>query len=433
MSKSGKSFLLVAVGSVGDVYPYFGIGSALLERGHSVRILANPYYEASIRKHGLEFLPLGTLADQEEVLHHRSAWSRLWSWEVWVDIAAVRPMRQLFETIAENYVPGSTVVAGSWGGIGARIAQEKLGIPMASLHLEPDRFWSVYDTGVLPLPRTFSSWHPPAFKKFQFRLADRYVDLRFSAVNTFRKELGLEKTRGLLHHWWNSPQRVIALFPEWWGAKQPDWPPQTIVTGFPLWDEIEQQPLSAEAKSFLEEDESPIVFSPGAVNLQARKFLEAAAKSCSILGRRGIILTKYAQMVPENLPPGVQYFDYLPFSSLLPQAAALVHHGGIGTSGQALAAGVPQVTIPMMHSNIDSATRLERLGTAIKIDKRKLNPSLLAESLEYVIGSSEVLERCNYYKGIMDQEIKEGERFSRSIEKTCDLLEDLIGTEASAK
>ena len=60
------------------------------------------------------------------------------------------------------------------------------------------------------------------------------------------------------------------------------------------------------------------------------------------MGRCGLPVTRYPEQLPASLPEGVRHCAYMPFSPLLPRSAALVHHGGIGTKAQALAAGIPQ-------------------------------------------------------------------------------------------
>jgi UDP:flavonoid glycosyltransferase YjiC (YdhE family) len=63
------------------------------------------------------------------------------------------------------------------------------------------------------------------------------------------------------------------------------------------------------------------------------------ALALSRSGQRGILLTQFPEQLPATLPNGVRHFNYVPFSRVLPCAAAFVHHGGIGTTAQALAAG----------------------------------------------------------------------------------------------
>ena len=136
------------------------------------------------------------------------------------------------------------------------------------------------------------------------------------------------------------------------------------LTGFPLYDEGDVAPLSADLQRFLEAGDPPIAFTPGSANWQGRHFLTESAGACRLLGRRGILLTRHREHVPDPLPPGVIHVDFAPFSRLLPRCAAVVHHGGIGSAAQGLAAGVPQLAMPMAHDQLDNATRLKRLGVA---------------------------------------------------------------------
>ena len=81
-------------------------------------------------------------------------------------------------------------------------------------------------------------------------------------INDFRAGLGLAPAHRLFIEWLPSPQLVVALFPEWFASKQPDWPAQTRLTGFPLFDEPDLSPISPELSRFLDDDEPPIAFTP---------------------------------------------------------------------------------------------------------------------------------------------------------------------------
>jgi UDP:flavonoid glycosyltransferase YjiC (YdhE family) len=133
------------------------------------------------------------------------------------------------------------------------------------------------------------------------------------------------------------------MFPEWFGPRQIDWPEQTEFAGFPLWDEKGYTAVAPELEDFLRAGEPPIVFTPGTAHTHADRFWKAAIDACQQLGRRGMLLTRHAEQIPSRLPEGVRHFDFAPFSQVLPHSAAIVHHGGIGTMSQGLAAGIPQV------------------------------------------------------------------------------------------
>ncbi len=161
-------------------------------------------------------------------------------------------MRQTFEILKSRYVSGNTVVVSVAWGFGARIAQEKLGVPLATLHIEPYNIRSLYQSPVMPPPLMLYDWVPRIAKRLQFWIADRMViDPKLApATNAFRAELGLPSTRGLFANWWHSPDLTIGLFPPWFAPPQPDSPPQLKLTGFTLWDQDEIQQTPAEVLYF---------------------------------------------------------------------------------------------------------------------------------------------------------------------------------------
>jgi UDP:flavonoid glycosyltransferase YjiC (YdhE family) len=213
-------------------------------------------------------------------------------------------------------------------------------------------------------------------------------------LNALRAEFGLAAVKRIFSRWLNSPDLVLGMFPEWFGPRQADWPPNVATVGFPLWNPPSSDELSAEVDQFLREGEPPIVFTPGSANIQAREFFETAVDACQRLGRRGMLLTKYPEQLPARLPEGVRHFGFVPFSLLLSRVAAMVHHGGIGTCAQGLANALPQVVMPMAYDQLDNGHRLARLGVAAIVPPRKFKPSRVSAALRALLDSPEVAHRC---------------------------------------
>jgi rhamnosyltransferase subunit B len=238
-------------------------------------------------------------------------------------------------------------------------------------------------------------------------------------LNVFRASKGLPPVRRVTSEWWHSPDRVIGLFPEWFANPQPDWPPQMRLTGFPLFDEQGLEPMSEQLMRFLDKGHKPIAFTPGSAMFHGREFFEAGAQACRILGRRGLLLTRHRENLPANLPPDVIHVPYAPFSELLPRCAALVHHGGIGTTAQAMAAGVPQLVQPMSHDQPDNAERVKRLRVGEALSMRKFTAAAVAKALRGLMGSPVIQARC----------AEVARRFvgARPMERTCELIEELCG------
>ena len=129
-------------------------------------------------------------------------------------------------------------------------------------------------------------------------------------------------------------------------------------------------------------------------------------------------MTHYPEQLPLKLPANVRHFDYIPFSQLLPHAAAIVHHGGIGTCSQALKSGVPQLIHPMAFDQLDNAARLEYLGVAKSITPRKYHAAKAATILRALIESPSVSKRCQAVAAKFDA--------ADVLRDTCDLIEGVL-------
>jgi rhamnosyltransferase subunit B len=409
---------LVTVGSHGDVHPFVGLGIKLRERGHRVTVLTNEHFAPLVERAGLEFLPIGTDEEYRKIADDPDLWNGRHAF-----FAVARNIGPLIERVYRRLEElhaaegDRLVVVASSLAMGARVAQEKLGIPLASVHLSPAVFQSVHEMPRypgLPLP----GWTPRWLKAGLYKIMNRMVDSALApALNDFRATLGLLPVRDLLRHWWHSPQLVLAMFPEWFGAVQPDWPPETHAIGFPLYDERGLTPMSAELTRCLEGGPPPIAFTPGSAMFHAGDFFTTSAEACRLLGRRGILLSRHREHIPASLPPGVIHVDYAPFSELLPRCAAVVHHGGIGSVAQALAAGCPQLVQPFAHDQLDNAHRLAKLGVARWVVPKKYKPQRVARELRALIESADVAEACKNVAARM----KHGD----GLKKACELIEGL--------
>jgi rhamnosyltransferase subunit B len=210
-----------------------------------------------------------------------------------------------------------------------------------------------------------------------------------------RTELGLgPPVKHVLRGYWYSPQRIVGLFPDWFAPPAPDWPAQTLLTRFPLLDAVETTPLPPLLQDFLEAGAPPLVFTAGSANPQAHRFFAVALQASQQLGARALFLTPFSSQIPEKLPASVGHFPYAPFSRLLPRCQAIVHPGGIGTAAQALAAGVPQLVVPLAFDQPDNAARIKRLGAGTYIYPRDYQPARVVEEVRELIRSKEVGRAC---------------------------------------
>jgi rhamnosyltransferase subunit B len=391
--------LLVALGSSGDVHPFLGLGRELRRRGHRVTLVAAGWFRGVAEKAGLDFIdPLPELDFVESI-----ADERIWHPRMGTAIILEQFVRPLLEPVyriierevaADSSAGRRTVVVASTLAFGARIAQERLGVPLVSVHLSPVMFRSLDEAPRLPglLVHRGPHW----FRRAQWYLADRLLIDPFIGrwLNPFRATLGLPSARGLLRDWLHSPLLTLGLFPEWFASRQPEWPKHLRLTGFPLYSEEGVSDADAATRAWLEAGPAPILFTPGSANVHGREFFAAAAEACARLGRRGLLLTRFPEQIPAALPAGVRHAEFVPFSWLVPRSAALVHHGGVGTVSQGLAGGVPQVVMPMGFDQFDNAARIERLGVGASLPRDRFRGPRLAEMLAGLLGDGRVADRC---------------------------------------
>jgi rhamnosyltransferase subunit B len=355
-------FLVSALGSAGDVHPFIAISRVLRERGHEVRMLASAHFEERIRRSGIDFTAMGTSADYERLLTLPDLWHPRRGVGVVLDELLNR-LAEAYEITAAATTP-DTVLVGSSLSWAARLIRERTGQALATVHLSPTLLLSAVQPSVMPAVGDLGRM-PPWLVRILHRAADRWVLDRLAAprLDRLRADLGLPPVRRIWSRWMHSPDRVICAWPAWFAAPQPDWPPRSVVTGFPIFDEGRTE-IEASLDAFLAAGPAPVGITPGSAMAHGERFLARALDATIASGRRALLITPFRDQLPGHLPDGAHQIDYASFSTLLPRLSMLVHHGGIGTSAQALAAGIAQIVVPFAHDQFDNAARLRRLGVS---------------------------------------------------------------------
>lgn len=413
--------ILIAVGSHGDVLPFLAIGRELQARGHRVTFCTNGMFITQVHRFGFEYVEVGTAEEYLALVANPEMFHPTRGLKLLAE-PLLRMLRGIYGAIEERYIPGRTVVVGSNTAFAGRLAQEKLGVPLATVALQPAWFFSPSDPPVLH-PRLGRLKTAPKFiRKLVIRVMGRVMNSSLGVpLAQVRRELALPPLRDVAS-WSFSPQAVIGLFPEWFAPRQHDWPQNFQYDDFPMFDEWDTPELSPEAAEFIAAGDPPIVFTAGSAMTYAEPIITAAVDACLRLGRRGIILSTLAKNTGP-LPPSVRMFSYAPFSKLLPHAAALVHHCGVGTLSQALRAGVPQLVTPFAFDQPDNAWRIERLGVARQMSMRGITGRRLARTLEGLLQSSDVAAACRRYA--------EKTTTASTLDVTCHAIESLAGAEAA--
>ncbi len=409
--------LLPAIGSSGDVHPVLGLGRALRARGHRVTVATNEFFAEQVAANGLGFAQLGTRAEAEALMSDPRLWHPRRGFGSIVELAMLPNIARLYRIIEERRGP-DTVVAATTLCLGARVAQEKLGVPTATVHLQPSVMRSHVDNGKL--------WHfnmgpgmPRPVKRALFWFMDTvYAERKIGpGLNAFRAEVGLAPVRGIFSGYLHSPQLVLCLFPDWYAPPQPDWPANTRLTGFVLHDSGGESAAHAEADAFLDAGPAPVLVTPGSAAMDRSVFFRRTVAACAAAGVRAMLVTNHPGQLPAALPPGIASFPYVPFSRVLPRCSAIVYHGGIGTLAQAIKAGIPHLVVPNAHDQPDNGQRIERLGLGLTLGQFAYTEARAAAAITRLVNSAEIRGRCLDYAPRIDTEA--------SLGRACSLIEGL--------
>jgi rhamnosyltransferase subunit B len=411
------NFLITPVGSAGDNYPFIGLGVELARRGHRVTVFSNDHFGPLIQRCGLEFVSVGTDEEYRSNIADPNIWHPKRGFEMVMQMVG-KLIHRVMDAVTARIDDQTAVVAHSLD-FASRAIAEKTGLPVATVHLSPLIIRTNYDTGVLRGSFNFSII-PPWMKRVIWRIADRMmVDPAAAAVvNDIRAKVGLGPVKHVLETAMHSPLLTVGMWPAWFSAPQPDYPPFVKLTGFPMFDGGEAQPVSEEVDAYLNEGEPPIVYTPGSANVHGHEFFEAAVDAAARLGRRTMLLSKFPEHLPAKLPPLVKHFSFAPLSRILSRCGALVHHGGIGTTAAGLAGGVPQLIMPMSHDQPNNLHWIRRLGAGDGLLPRKFTGANVARTLAPLLASVETKERCSALASRCAAQ--------NAIQETVDLIETAV-------
>lgn len=388
---------MVTTGSHGDINPFLAVGRALVARGHEAVLLTNPYYQGQAEEAGVGFRAVGERLDLKnigrdfpDIMHPRKGG------KVVLDTLINRFARDSFGVVREMISGGRfDLVLHHHIALGAAWAAEEAGVPNASAVLAP-MLWMTKGDPLAPQP--WSPTNPGPLLQWFMRVMMRPA-LRLMIdpiVDRVRREMGLAKDPGSFMRITRGGVVNLGLWSPVLRPALPEDPPTSVICGFPWHDRHgEQETADDRVERFLAEGEAPVLFTLGTAAVHvAGDFYEQAAEACRLTGRRGLLLVGPGRPAPRRLPAGSLAVEYARFSTVMPRCAINVHHGGIGSTGQALRAGRPTLVIPHAHDQFDNAARVKRLGLSETLPRGRVTPARLARVLESLLADRETAVRA---------------------------------------
>jgi len=363
-------------------------------RGHAVILYANPFFRRYAMDAELPFVPISTVSEYSALFGGTAEGNPTRAFKrVAGHFADICPA--YYQAMKADVLAGETITIGSSLLFASRLLREIDSVPCATVHLAPSVFRSNLSPARL-VPHWIDARTPTLLKRMSWWTVDKlFYDPNFTApLNSLRTELGLPGLERIFRSWIHEADCVVGMFPDWFAEPQSDWPKQAILAGFPLYDHGAQAPLSQSLSAFIEAGSPPVAFSAGTATAAAHEFFKASIEACEIAGRRGILLSHFPEQIPASLPKDVIHVDYAPFGALLLKLAAFVHHGGIGSTSQALRAGVPQLIRPVAYDQFDNSRRAVHLGVAQELLPKRYAGRTAASALEKLTTDSSLRQRC---------------------------------------
>ncbi len=393
-------YLVISLGTHGDIHPFMCLARALQSLGREVTFISHSYYEALIRDAGLPFIGIGTDEEFLEVLNNPDLWDPIKGFDALFKKYG-EGTSQILDAIRSFAAPTPPVVIAHPFAIpGAAIGRD-IGLvsKVVACFLAPSNLKTCYDPltlGPTPIP----AWVPMSWRRALWHLVEkRYLDpAAMPQLNAIRAACGLPALTSFLGQMAESPDLALTLFPSWFGPRKPDWPSPMIQGDFQVFEARAQQEFTPELTAFLKAGDKPLVFTPGSGNLHAHRFFSCALAATQRLGKRAIFLTRERAQVPVSLPNTVLWQSYVPLAKLLPHADIFIHHGGIGSTAEALRAGIAQLITPYAWDQFDNAERVRQLGVGMALPAKRLRTGQLARALQKLDLAQDLRAQCSLLK-----------------------------------
>ena len=414
-----KRILLATIGSLGDLHPCLALALELKRRGHIATIATTEYYRAKVEGHGIGFHAVRPDWDPTDPEMIRLCDDLKRGPEILIRKMVLPHLEDTYSDLLKAAAGMELMIAGELN-FAAPLVAEKLGLRWVSATLSPTSFLSAHDPSVLVnvpwlIHLRKAGW--PVYRAVLNigRLGTRHW---WNPVRQLRREQNLRPDCDPLFRDKFSPDRALALFSRTLAEPQPDWPKQTMQTGF-IWfrSPAEDAGLDPRLRAFLDSGDPPIIFTQGSTAVSnPGNFYEVSMEAAARLGRRAVLLGASSELGQGS--PQILVLRYVPYSQIFPHAAVNVHQGGSGTTGEALRAGRPQLIVPYGWDQPDNAARVERLGAGIHLPRREYTGDAATAALERLLREPSFSERA--------MRVGEQIRAEDGLTSACDAIDSLL-------
>ena len=297
---------------------------------------------------------------------------------------------------AAKAVGPDIMILGSKGGLAEPIA-EKLGIPVIMAMPFP-QIVPTAETPSIGFPHlNIGGW----YNFLTYKVVNLIASLYGGVLNEFRQNiLSLDKkprSVGLMQRADGQPIPQLHCFSKHVMPRPNDWPDYAYVNGYWFLNRLDGWKPPAELEAFLYDGEAPVYVGFGSMaGKNPKRLTDVVIEALQQANVRGIIATGWGGIDADKLPDSIFKIDDGPHDWLFPRVAAVVHHGGAGTTGAGLRAGRPTIICPFIGDQSFWGQRVHSLGVGCKpIPKKKLTVMKLADAIQEVIQNKTIRQNAD--------------------------------------
>lgn len=381
-------FCILTIGTRGDVQPYIALGLGLKAVGHEVTVSTLKEFKSFVNQYGLFHDNLrGDFLKVAQSTIGENGGNQFQRIRQYVEMAK--------DTLADEWASAqkADVLIYNPAAIGGFHVAEKLNIPTFAAFPTP-----LYSP-TKEFPNPFLPFHNLGpFNKLSHKFFAKLGPVMYrNPINQFRKDiLGLPPAKGenILH---DKPITKLYAYSEAIVPRPADWDESSIVTGYWFLDAPTSWQPDPELVKFFQEGSTPVYIGFGSMFIGGGKQkTEIVLEALRLAGQRGVIATGWGGLTKENKSNDIFVLDAVPHDWLFPKVAAIIHHGGAGTTGAALRAGKPQIICPFVGDQFFWGRRVADLGISpLPIPQIKLTAEKLADAIKYAITNSNLQQRAS--------------------------------------
>jgi len=395
--------VIFTIGTRGDVQPLLALAVGLQQAGHTVTLAAPHNFADWIQSRGVRVHPVrtnpqetGQRADVQAVI---KSGNLIRAYRIMRQITAATRTEALNEFL-QAAQDSDFVIQTLLGHGGVEVAGQR-GIPMAFAFLQP-----------FAPTRAFPSFFTRAFAPFRLPLGGGYNYLTHQVTDRLAW-LGYSDTinNWRARHWglppWSSFSEMFhtrrSFNTPWLFGYSPsvlpkpsDWDDTHYVTGYWFLDSRSDWQPPIELSRFLENGPPPIYIGFGSMfGNNPEHLTRLVLRALELTGQRGVLVTAWGGVKEQSKSAKVFYLDYAPHDWLFPRMAAVVHHGGAGTTGAGLCAGVPNIITPFALDQYAWADLVVKSGIGPHAGAvKKLTTEKLARAIDMAVNDAPMRARA---------------------------------------